>query len=130
MLADVMTMREHSDKPVGVINYAYVGRHGDPTWATAQDRGLGLMAWTSASCGPRKLWPEATIPGRSRASSRRSTGEAHDQRRPGCRREGRRLITRCKVSMVEPKEVWKERSRCTTPYHVKARLIEATGNPA
>ena len=56
MLADVMTMREHSDKPIAEIKYSYVGD-------TRSNMGHSLMI---VGCllgmdvrigGPKQLWP-------------------------------------------------------------------------
>ena len=40
MIADVMTMREHSDKPIHEIKYAFMRRHAQQHGALADDRGL------------------------------------------------------------------------------------------
>src|SRR5215470_3681333 len=56
MLADVMTMREHSDKPIHEIKYAYVGD-------TRSNMGHSLMivgcfmGMDVRICGPKELWP-------------------------------------------------------------------------
>ena len=56
MLADVMTMREHSDKPITEIKYAYVGD-------TRSNMGHSLMiagcmvGMDVRICGPKSLWP-------------------------------------------------------------------------
>src|SRR6202008_2963685 len=56
MLADVMTMREHSDKPLSAISYAFLG-------ATRNNMGHSLMivgclmGMDVRICGPKALWP-------------------------------------------------------------------------
>src|SRR5262249_46186667 len=56
MLADVMTMREHCDKPITDVKYAYVGD-------TRSNMGHSLMivgclvGMDVRICGPKKLWP-------------------------------------------------------------------------
>jgi ornithine carbamoyltransferase len=56
MIADVMTMREHSDKPINEIKYAYVGD-------TRSNMGHSLMILGSLLgmdvriCGTKTLWP-------------------------------------------------------------------------
>src|ERR1044072_1026090 len=56
MLADVLTMREHSDKPIHEIKYAFMGD-------TRNNMGHSLMIVGCLTgmdvrlCGPKKLWP-------------------------------------------------------------------------
>src|SRR5204862_63669 len=56
MLADVMTMREHSDRPIHEIKYAFMGD-------TRNNMGHSLMivgclcGMDVRLCGPKKLWP-------------------------------------------------------------------------
>src|SRR6478735_10205648 len=56
MLADVMTMREHSDKPIGEIRYAYVGDTRSNMGHSLLIVGC-LMGMDVRICGPKKLWP-------------------------------------------------------------------------
>ena len=56
MLADVMTMREHSDKPVSQIRYAYVGDTRSNMGHSLMIAGC-LMGMDVRLCGPRQLWP-------------------------------------------------------------------------
>src|SRR5947199_235648 len=56
MLADVMTMREHSDKPIGDIRYAYVGDTRSNMGHSLLIVGC-LMGMEVRICGPKKLWP-------------------------------------------------------------------------
>ena len=56
MLADVMTMREHSDKPIHDIKYAYVGDTRSNMGHSLMIAGC-LMGMDVRICGPKKLWP-------------------------------------------------------------------------
>ena len=56
MLADVMTMREHSDKPISEIKYAYVGDTRSNMGHSLMIVGC-LMGMDVRICGPKKLWP-------------------------------------------------------------------------
>jgi ornithine carbamoyltransferase len=56
MLADVMTMREHSDRPVHEIKYAYVGDCRSNMGHSLMIVGA-LMGMDVRICGPRKVWP-------------------------------------------------------------------------
>ncbi len=56
MLADVMTMREHSDRPVHEIKYAYVGDTRSNMGHSLMIVGC-LMGMDVRICGPKSLWP-------------------------------------------------------------------------
>jgi len=129
MLADVMTMREHSDKPIGDIRYAYVGDTRSNMGHSLLIVGC-LMGMDVRICGPRKLWP-----------SDEYTTIAHDLQ---AKHGGKLLVTDdvdaavkgvdfihtdVWVSMGEPKEVWKERIDLLKPYQVNVEMIKKSGNP-
>ena len=56
MLADVMTMREYSDKPLHEIKYAYVGDTRSNMGHSLMIVGC-LMGMDVRICGPKSLWP-------------------------------------------------------------------------
>ena len=56
MLADVMTMREYSDRPVHEIKYAYVGDTRSNMGHSLMIVGC-LMGMDVRICGPKSLWP-------------------------------------------------------------------------
>ena len=129
MLADVMTMREHSDKPVHDIKYAYVGDTRSNMGHSLMIVGC-LMGMDVRICGPKKLWPSDEY--RKTAEDLRDRYGAKltitDDIKAAVR--GVDFIhTDVWVSMGEPKEVWKERIDLLKPYQVNADLIEASGNP-
>jgi len=129
MLADVMTMREHSDKPIGDIRYAYVGDTRSNMGHSLLIVGC-LMGMDVRICGPKKLWP-----------SDEYTAIAHELQ---AKHGGKLLVTDdvdaavkgvdfihtdVWVSMGEPKEVWKERIDLLKPYQVNVEMIKRSGNP-
>ena len=56
MLADVMTMREHSDKPISRDQVRVHGRHPNNMGHSLMIVGC-LMGMDVRLCGPKKLWP-------------------------------------------------------------------------
>jgi len=56
MLADVLTMREHSDKPIHEIKYAFFGDTRNNMGHSLMIVGC-LMGMDVRLCGPKKLWP-------------------------------------------------------------------------
>jgi ornithine carbamoyltransferase len=129
MLADVMTMREHSDKPIHEIKYAFMGD-------TRNNMGHSLMIVGCLTgmdvriCGPKKLWPSdeyLTIAKKLQAQSGAKLTITDDPKEAV---KGVDFVhTDVWVSMGEPKEVWKERIDLLLKYQVNMDLMKATGNP-
>lgn len=129
MLADVMTMREHSDKPIADIKYAYVGDTRSNMGHSLLIVG-SLMGMDVRICGPRILWPseEYTAIARSLAQASGARLTITDDTAEAV--QGVDFIhTDVWVSMGEAKEVWKERIELLKPYQVNAALMAASGNP-
>ncbi|MFD8817086.1 ornithine carbamoyltransferase [Streptomyces sp. NPDC059627] len=128
MLADVLTMTEHSDKPLDGIAFAYLGdaryNMGNSYLVTGALLGMDVRI-----VAPRLLWPDETIVELAQqlagASGARITltEDVH---------EGVRgadfVATDVWVSMGEPKEVWDERIALLGPYAVTMDVLRATGN--
>jgi ornithine carbamoyltransferase len=129
MLADVMTMREHSDKPLHDIKYAYVGD-------TRSNMGHSLMivgclvGMDVRIAGPEKLWPSAEYRKIAEDLAQKSGAKLMITDDPKKAVKGVDFIhTDVWVSMGEPKEVWKERIKLLMPFQVNEELVKAAGNP-
>ena len=129
MIADVLTMREHSDKPLHEISYAYLGdaRNNMGNSLLLIGAKLGMDVRIAA---PKELWPnEEHIVACKRfaeASGARLTLTEDAQAAV----KGVDFIhTDVWVSMGEPVEAWGERIRLLLPYQVNAALMKASGNP-
>jgi ornithine carbamoyltransferase len=128
MLADVMTMREHSDKPLHDIKYAYVGD-------TRSNMGHSLMivgclvGMDVRIAGPEKLWPSAEYRKIAEDLAQKSGARLMITDDPKKAVKGVDFIhTDVWVSMGEPKEVWKERIKLLMPFQVNEELMKAAGN--
>ena len=109
MLADVMTMREHSDKPLSQIRYAYVGDTRSNMGHSLMIVGC-LMGMDVRLGGPRQLWPADQYTGIARELEQRYGAKLTVTEDPQEAVRGVDFIhTDVWVSMGEPKEVWKER---------------------
>ena len=131
MLADVMTMREHSDKPISEIKYAYRRRHPLQHGPLADDRRL------PDGHGRAHLRAEAAVAvGRVRRRSPRELEKKSGAKLtitddPKAAVKGVDFIhTDVWVSMGEPKEVWKERIELLKPYQVNTDADEGQRQPA
>ncbi|MER6616011.1 ornithine carbamoyltransferase [Streptomyces xantholiticus] len=128
MLADVLTMTEHSDKPLERIAFAYLGdarfNMGNSYLVTGALLGMDVRI-----VAPRAYWPAEQI-----------VAEAHRVAAASGARitltediaEGVRgadfVATDVWVSMGEPKEIWDERIKVLAPYAVTMDVLRATGN--
>lgn len=129
MLADVMTMREHSDKPITDITYAYVGDTRSNMGHSLMIVGC-LMGMDVRICGPQSLWPseEYTAIARKLAAASGARLTITDNTAEAV--AGVDFIhTDVWVSMGEPKDVWRERIALLKPYQVNPELMAASGNP-
>ncbi|MFG2121482.1 ornithine carbamoyltransferase [Streptomyces sp. NPDC048710] len=128
MLADVLTMTEHSDKPLAEIAFAYLGdaryNMGNSYLVTGALLGMDVRI-----VAPRLLWPDETIiqVARQLAAASGARITLTDDVKDGVR--GTDFIaTDVWVSMGEPKEVWDERIALLGPYAVTMDVLRATGN--
>ncbi|MFI6877246.1 ornithine carbamoyltransferase [Streptomyces sp. NPDC050400] len=128
MLADVLTMTEHSDKPLTEMVFAYLGdarfNMGNSYLVTGALLGMDVRI-----VAPKSYWPADDIVARARelaaASGARITlTEAVDEGVAGADF----VVTDVWVSMGEPEEVWDERIASLTPYAVTMDVLRATGN--
>ncbi|GAB2178423.1 ornithine carbamoyltransferase [Dongia sp. agr-C8] len=129
MLADVMTMREHSDKPISQIKYAYVGDTRSNMGHSLMIVGC-LMGMDVRLAGPKSLWPSAEYQKIAKDLAAKSGAKLTITADVKAAVKGVDFIhTDVWVSMGEPKEVWKERIKLLTPYQVNPKLMKASGNP-
>ncbi len=129
VLADIMTMIEHSDKPLDQIAYCYLGDARNNMGNSLMVGGCKL-GMNVRLCAPRQLWPKEELVQTCReiaqeTGARLILTESVD--------EGVRgvdfLYTDVWVSMGEPEAVWAERIQLLKPYQVNMDVIRKTGNP-
>jgi len=129
MLADVMTMREHSDRPVHEIKYAYVGDTRSNMGHSLMIVGC-LMGMDVRICGPKSLWPSKDYLKIARDLEATYGAKLTVTEDVKAAVKGVDFIhTDVWVSMGEAKEVWAERIKLLKPYQVNAALMKAAGNP-
>ncbi|MYS85896.1 ornithine carbamoyltransferase [Embleya scabrispora] len=129
MLADMLTMREHSDKPLHHVSFAYLGdarnNMGNSLLITA-----ALLGMDVRMVAPKELWNAPEIVDKAKeiavATGARITHTVDVA-------EGVKgvdfLYTDVWVSMGEPKEVWDTRIAQLKSYQVNMDVVKATGNP-
>jgi ornithine carbamoyltransferase len=129
ILADLLTMREHSDKPLGQISYAYLGDARNNMGNTLM-LGGALMGMDVRLGAPKHLWPVEELVAKANELAAASGGKVTLTEDPKAAVRGVDFVhTDVWVSMGEPDSVWAERIKLLLPYQVNAALMAATGNP-
>ena len=129
MLADVLTMTEHSVKPVKEMVFAYLGdarfNMGNSYLITGALLGMDVRI-----VAPKSYWPAQEIIDRAHelAGSSGARVTLTESLAEGV--HGADFVaTDVWVSMGEPKSVWDERITSLAPYAVTMDVLRATGNP-
>jgi len=129
MLADVLTMLEHSDKPLYKIRYAYLGdaRNNMGNSLLLIGAKLGMDVRIAA---PKALWPNEELVEQCRKFAEQSGARILLTENPKEAVDGVDFIhTDVWVSMGEPIEVWGERINLLLPYQINTDMMKAAGNP-
>ncbi|MFJ9175652.1 ornithine carbamoyltransferase [Streptomyces sp. NPDC102360] len=128
MLADVLTMTEHSAKPLTGMSFAYLGdarfNMGNSYLVTGALLGMDVRI-----VAPKAYWPAAEIVDKARelaatSGARITLTETVEEGVAGADF----VVTDVWVSMGEPEEIWDERIKALTPYAVTMDVLRATGN--
>jgi ornithine carbamoyltransferase len=129
VLADMLTMLEHSDKPLHQISYAYLGdarnNMGNSLMVGAAKMGMDFRAVAPKEVQPAKELVEECL------QIAKSTGAkitVTDNVAEGVKGVDF-LYTDVWVSMGEPDSVWGERIKLLKPYQVNMEVLRLTQNP-
>lgn len=127
MLADQLTMLEHSGKPLAETSYAFVGdvrnNVGNSTLISAAMVGADIRMVAPAQ---QQTTSEVLALAQSIADTTGATITVTDDVAEGVR--GVDFVsTDVWVSLGEPKELWAERIDLLRPYQVNAAMLAATG---
>ena len=129
MLADFLTMREHSHKPFDNISYAYMGDARSNMGNSLLIMGA-IMGSDVRIISPKHLWPSQAVQDAARARAEETGARVLLTEDPAEGLPGADFVhTDVWVSMGEPKEVWDERIALLKPYQVNKQALAATGNP-
>ena len=129
ILADFMTMMEHSDKPLNKVSFAYCGdarnNMGNSLMVGAAKMGMDFRA-----VAPKQNWPNEALVAQCREIARETGAritltESVDEGVKGVDF----IYTDVWVSMGEADHVWEERIKLMLPYQVNKSMLQKTGNP-
>lgn len=129
-LADILTITEHSTKPLTETTLVYLGdarfNMGNSLLVTGALLGMDIRI-----VAPKQLWPGADVQQAARVLAEASGARITLTEDVAAGVAGADfLYTDVWVSMGEPKDVWTDRIALLKPYQVSMETIKATGNPA
>jgi len=129
MLADFMTMLEHSDKPLNKMTFAFLGdaknNVGNSLMVGAAKMGMDFRAVAPKSCQPDAALVATCLEIAKETGAKITVTDNVEEGVKGCDF----LYTDVWVSMGEPAEVWAERIKLLAPYQVNLDVVKKTGNP-
>ncbi len=128
ILADLLTMMEHSDKPLHQISFCYLGdahnNVGNSLLVGAAKMGMDFRAAAPKSCQPDIKLVEECKKIAKETGAKITITENIDEAVKGVDF----LYTDVWVSMGEPDEIWTERINTMMPFQINKELLEKTGN--
>jgi ornithine carbamoyltransferase len=128
ILADLMTMEEHSDKPLGKIAFCYLGDARN-NMGNSLLLGAAVMGMDVRLCAPKALWPADPVVAKARRFASGSGARITVSDDPNASVAGCDFVyTDVWVSLGEPPAKWGERIALLKPYQVNGALMAATGN--
>jgi ornithine carbamoyltransferase len=129
ILADVMTMMEHSTKSLSQIAYCYTGDARNNMGNSLMVGGCKL-GMDVRLCAPRSLWPKEELVSICQQIAQETGARLTLTENVIEGVQGVDFIhTDVWVSMGEPKEVWDERVHLLKPYQVNLQMLKLSGNP-
>jgi ornithine carbamoyltransferase len=128
ILADLLTMREHSDKPLSEIKFAFLGdarnNMGNSLMVGAAKMGMDFRAAAPLKCHPSDELQDTCRKIALQTGARIMVTEDMEEAVRDCDF----LYTDVWVSMGESAVVWQERIELLMPYQVNSRVMQLTGN--
>lgn len=128
ILADFLTMQEHSDKPLHQVTFAYLGdarnNMGNSLMIGAAKMGMDFRA-----IAPKNLQPDVALVKEAKKIAKETGAKimVTDSVAKGVKNCDF-LYTDVWVSMGEADKVWKERIKLLLPYQINKKAMDLTGN--
>ncbi len=129
LLADMMTMRENSQRPLSEITLSYLG-DGRFNMGNSLMIGSALLGLDYRCVGPKNLWTSDEIFQKAREIAVKTGAriERTENISAGVNNADY-IYTDVWVSMGEKEDVWEERIRQLLPYRVTRKVMEMTNKP-
>jgi len=129
VLADFLTMQEHSGKPLNDLAFCYLGDARN-NMGNSLMIGAALMGMDFRAAAPAAVQPQEALVAQARKIAVRTDASITitDDVKTAVKGVDF-LFTDVWVSMGEPSEVWEERIKLLKPYQINRQVMEMTGNP-
>jgi len=129
ILADFLTMKEHTDKPMNKVKFAFLGDARN-NMGNSLLIGAAKMGMDFRSVAPKEIQPSEELVKQAKEIAKETGAKilVTDNVEEGVK-DCDFLYTDVWVSMGEPEDVWKQRIELLKPYQVNKELLEKTGNP-
>jgi len=129
ILADFLTMIEHSDKPLNKMVFCYLGdaryNMGNSLMVGSAKMGIDFRI-----AAPKSYQPDSELVIKCRAIAKETGAKITITENVEEAVKGADfLYTDVWVSMGEPDSVWEERIKFLTPFQINMNVIKKTGNP-
>lgn len=129
ILADFLTMQEHSDKPLNKVKFCYMGdarnNMGNSLMVGAAKMGMDFRA-----AAPKQCQPSEELVKICKEIAKQSGGSLTiTDNIDVAVKDVDFLYTDVWVSMGEPESVWEERIKLLKPYQINSAVMKKTGNP-
>jgi ornithine carbamoyltransferase len=128
ILADLMTMIEHCDKPLNKMKFCYLGdarnNMGNSLMVGCAKMGIDFRAAAPKECQPAE---DLVATCRDIAAETGATITITDNVAEAVK-DADFLYTDVWVSMGEPASVWADRVKLLLPFQVNSKVLEMTGN--
>lgn len=129
ILADFLTMIEHSDKPLNQIKLAYLGDARN-NMGNSFVEGAALMGVDLRLVAPKQFFPEQALLDEVAETAAKTGAKITCTEDVAAGVKGVDFVyTDVWVSMGEPESAWEARINLMKPYQVNADLMKLTGNP-
>ncbi len=130
VLADLLTIRQHSDKPLDQITFGYLGDARN-NMGNSLMIGCAKMGIDFRSVSPENLQPDQDLVSTAFEIAKETGAKITITENIAAGvKNCDFLCTDVWVSMGEPENVWKERVSTLLPYQVNSEVLQMTDNPS